>query len=100
MNEAKTFNETTRIMIGEIENKIKTIIADNLQDYFGDAWLVKGLPKNIYTKAKKNADDRMYDLKMNDVDTEEVEVWDFVTLADCQSIALNGKNWSTFLRIC
>ena len=96
LNEAKTFNETTRIMIGEIENKIKTIIADNLQDYFGDAWLVKGLPKNIYTKAKKNADDRMYDLKMNDVDTEEVEVWDFVTLADCQSIALNGKNWSTF----
>ncbi len=96
LNEAKTFNETTRIMIREIENKIKTIIADNLQDYFGDAWLVKGLPKNIYTKAKKNADDRMYDLKMNDVDTEEVEVWDFVTLADCQSIALNGKNWSTF----
>ena len=95
LNEAKTFNETTRIMIGEIENKIKTIIADKLQDYFGDAWLVKGLPKNIYTKAKKLADDRMYDLKMNDTDAEDVDIWDFVALADCQSIVLTGKNWST-----
>ena len=62
LNEAKTFNDTTRTMIGEIENKIKIIISDNLEDYFGDAWLVKGLPKNVYTKAKKLADEKMYDL--------------------------------------
>ena len=96
LNEAKTFNETTRIMIGEIENKIKTIIADSLQDYYGEAWLVKGLPKNIYKKAKKVADDKTYDLLSNDGDVEDVDIWDFVQLADYQPIVLNGKNWSTF----
>lgn len=96
LNEAKTFNETTRIMIGEIENKIKIIISDRLQDYFGEAWLVKGVPKNIYTKAKKIADDRTYDLLSNNEDVDDVEIWDFVSLADFQPIILNGKNWSTF----
>lgn len=96
LNEAKTFNETTRIMIGEIENKIKIIISDRLQDYFGEAWLVKGVPKNIYTKAKKIADDRTYDLLSNNEDVDDVEIWDFVPLADFQPIILNGKNWSTF----
>ena len=96
LNEAKTFNEETRIMIGEIENKIKTIISDSLEDFFGEAWLVKGLPKNIYTKAKKKADDKTYDLLSNNDDAEDVEIWDFVSLADCQQIVLNGKNWSTF----
>ena len=96
LNEAKTFNETTLIMIGEIENKIKIIISDRSQDYFGEAWLVKGVPKNIYTKAKKIADDRTYDLLSNNEDVDDVEIWDFVPLADFQPIILNGKNWSTF----
>ena len=52
-------------------------------------------PKDYAKKAKKLADDRMYDLKMNDTDAEDVDIWDFVTLADCQSIVLTGKNWST-----
>ena len=33
---------------------------------------------------------------MNDTDAEDVDIWDFVALADCQSIVLTGKNWSTF----
>jgi len=37
----------------EIENKLKTIISGSIQEYFGTSWLVKGLPKNTYTKAKK-----------------------------------------------
>ena len=80
----------------EIENKIKIIISDRLQDYFGEAWLVKGVPKNIYTKAKKIADDRTYDLLSNNEDVDDVEIWDFVPLADFQPIILNGKNWSAF----
>lgn len=96
LNEAKTYNESTRIMLGEIENKLRSIVAENLQDYFGDAWLVKGLPKNIYTKAKKLADDKTYDLIVNNNEEEEVDIWDFVPLADIKPIVLNGKNWSTF----
>ena len=32
----------------------------------------------------------------NDDDAEEVDIWDFVSLADCVSIVTNGKNWSSF----
>lgn len=97
LNEAKTFNDETRSMVGEIENKLKTIISDCLQEYFGTSWLVKGLPKNTYTKAKKLADEKTYDLQLNnDDDAEEVDIWDFVSLADCVSIVTNGKNWSSF----
>ena len=86
LNEAKTFNDTTRIMIGEIENKIKTIISDNLEDYFGDAWLVKGLPRNIYTKAKKMADDRTYDLLFNNDDADDIKSMGF-----CSAVRLPGN---------
>jgi DNA sulfur modification protein DndB len=65
-------------------------------EYYGDAWLVKGLPRNIYTKAKKLADDKTYELLSNNGDAEDVEIWDYVSLSDCQAIVLNGKNWSTF----
>lgn len=95
INEAKTYNDTTRVMLGEIENKVKTLISENLEAYFGDVWLVKGLPKNIYTKAKKLADDKAYDLLSNNENADDVEVWDFVGLLDYQAIVLNGKNWST-----
>lgn len=100
INEAKIFNDTTKSMVGEIENKLKTIISDNLEDYFGEAWLVKGLPKNIYIKAKKIADERMYELLSNNDDADDIEIWDFVTLSDLHDIILNGKNWSTFFEDC
>ena len=84
-------------MLYEIENKLKTIISGSLQEYFGTSWLVKGLPKNTYTKAKKLADEKAYDLQLNSGDdAEDVNVWDFVSLADYVSIVTNGKNWSSF----
>ena len=49
-------------MFCEIENKLKTIISGSLQEYFGTSWLVKGLPKNTYTKAKKLADEKAYEI--------------------------------------
>ena len=97
LNEAKTFNDETRIMIGEVENKLKTIISDNLQEHFGASWLVKGLPKNTYAKAKKLADEKAYDLQLNnDEDVEDVNIWDYVPLVDYVPIVTNGKNWSLF----
>ena len=58
--------------------------------------IAEGVYENIYTKAKKIADDRTYDLLSNNEDVDDVEIWDFVPLADFQPIILNGKNWSTF----
>ena len=76
---------------------MKNVISDSLQDYFGASWLVKGLPKNTYTKAKKLADEKAYDIQLNsDDDVEDVDIWDYVPLADYVPIVTNGKNWSSF----
>lgn len=45
----------------------------------------------------KLADEKAYDLQLNSGDdAEDVNVWDFVSLADYVSIVTNGKNWSSF----
>lgn len=93
-NETKIYNEETKSMLREIESKVKLIISEKLQDYYGDSWLVKGLPKSIYTRAKGVADEATYERLSNDGDNEEIPIWDYVTLAECKPIILNGKNWS------
>ena len=95
-NETKAYNEETKTLLYEIESKLKDIISGRLEDYFGDSWLIKGLPKNIYTKAKNEADEAMYDHISNDGDELEIPIWSYITLADCKPIILNGKNWSLF----
>lgn len=93
-NESKTYNEETKSMLREIESKVKLIVSEKLQAYYGEGWLVKGLPKNIYTRAKGVADEAAYERLSNDDGSEEIPVWNYVTLAECKPITLNGKNWS------
>lgn len=93
-NEEKIYNEETKSMLREIESKIKLIISSRLEDYYGDSWLVKGLPKAIYTRAKSEADEAKYEQISNDDEIVEVPIWNYVTLAECKPIILNGKNWS------
>ena len=95
-NETKAYNEETKTMLYEIESKMKDIISGRLEEYYGDSWLIKGLPKAIYTKAKNEADEAMYDHIANDGDETEIPIWNYVTLFDCKPIILNGKNWSLF----
>lgn len=95
-NETKEYNDETKNMLKEIERKVKDIIAGRLEEYYGDSWLIKGLPKNIYTKAKNEADEAIYEHVSNDSEEVDIPIWDFVTLADCKPITLNGKNWSLF----
>ena len=35
----------------------------------------------------------------NDGEEVDIPIGDYVTLAECKTIALNGKNWSMFLKI-
>ncbi len=95
-NEAKVYNDETKTMIFEIESKIKDIISGRLEEYYGDSWLIKGLPKNIYTRAKAEADEAMYEHVSNDGEEIEIPIWNYVSLAECKPIVLNGKNWSLF----
>ena len=96
LNETKIYNDETKAMLEDIETKVKVIIAERLEEYYGEGWLIKGLPKNIYTRAKSEADEAMYEQVVNDGEESEMPIWDFVTLSDCKAIVLNGKNWSLF----
>ena len=102
-NETKIYNEETQSMLREIESKIKDIISERLEDYYGESWLIKGLPKNIYTRAKNEADEAIYEHIANDGEDIDIPVWNYISLVDCKQIVLNGKNWSllfedTFVR--
>lgn len=95
-NETKMYNDETVSMIREIVTKVKLLISERLNDYFGESWLIKGLPKNIYTRAKGEADEAMYIYVSNTGEEIDIPIWDYVTLPECKQIILNGKNWSLF----
>ena len=95
-NETKIYNEETKSMLREIESKVKLLISERLREYFGDSWLIKGLPKNIYTRAKGEADEAMYVHVSSTGEEIDIPIWDYVTLPECKQIILNGKNWSLF----
>ena len=95
-NETKIYNEETKSMLREIESKVKLLISERLGEYFGDSWLIKGLPKNIYTRAKGEADEAMYVHVSSTGEEIDIPIWDYVTLPECKQIILNGKKWSLF----
>ena len=95
-NETKIYNDETRSMLYEIKTKIKLLISERLEEYFGDSWLIKGLPKAIYTRAKAEADEAIYEHVTNTGEEVEIPIWDYVTLAECKHVILNGKNLSLF----
>lgn len=96
LNETKIYNDETKAMLEDIETKVKLLISERLEEYYGEGWLIKGLPKNIYTRAKSEADEALYEQVVNDGEEGEMPIWNFVTLAECKAIVLNGKNWSLF----
>ena len=65
-NETKQYNSESREYLSYIEERVKEMVADALNSYYGDKWLIKGLPKTIYKNAEKMASDRNYDLLSND----------------------------------
>ena len=81
-------------MLREIESKIKLLISDNLEKHFGDNWIMMGLPKPIYTKAKKEADDAIYEHVLSTGEEIDAPIWNYVTIPECKQIIINGKNWS------
>jgi len=92
-DEAKTYNEESSSYLRDIENRIKEIVSSQLQKAHGENWLIHGLPKTIYTAAKKDADDQTYDVIARG-GSGEISVWDCVSMADCKSIITYEKNWS------
>ena len=87
-NETKIYNEETKSMLREIESKVKLLISERLGEYFGDSWLIKGLPKNIYTRAKGEADEAMYVHVSSTGEEIDIPIWDYVTLPECKQITM------------
>lgn len=92
-NETKQFNSASIEYLSAIEKRLKDHIAEALEEHFGDNWLIKGLPKTTYQEAKRIADDKNYDLSINE-EEGDIEIWDCVSLEDCHKIVTYSRNWS------
>lgn len=92
-NTTKEYNATSKEYIYAIEEKLKDVIAESLQEYYGDKWLIKGLPKTTYKEAEKAASDKNYELLSNDEESD-IEPWDCISLSDCKDIVVYSHNWS------
>ena len=92
-NTTKEYNATSKEYIYAVEEKLKDVIAESLQEYYGDKWLIKGLPKTTYKEAEKAASDKNYELLSNDEESD-IEPWDCISLSDCKDIVVYSHNWS------
>lgn len=93
-NEAKTYNADSMTYLREIEVWIKRVIQDALITKYGDNWEIKGLPRQIYKRAKGIADEKNYDSISSGDSSAVVSIWDCVTLKECKEIATIGSHWT------
>ena len=93
-DEAKTYNDESSSYLRDIESNLKELIGSRLKAAHGQNWLIHGLPKAVYTSAKKDADEQTYDIIARGGTRDSVTIWDCVSTADCKDIAIYGKNWS------
>ena len=95
LNESKTYNEDSAEYIKDIEDKLKGIIQDKLETEFGDRWFIDGLPKKVYSRINKAADNARYEAVRQDEYDGDISPWDFADLSDCRDVVIYGKNWQT-----
>jgi len=93
IDEAKTFNDESSGYLRDIEIKLKELISINLEEKYKENWIVHGLPKAIYIKAKKESDDHSYDIIASG-GGEVLTIWDCVPFANLKQIAIYGSHWS------
>lgn len=93
-NEAKTYNADSMVYLREIKVWVKHIVQESLSQKYGDNWEIKGLPKQIYKRAKGLADEKNYDNVTSGNGAEPVSVWDCVTMKECKEIVTVGRHWT------
>ncbi len=93
-NEAKTYNADSMVYLREIKVWVKHIVQESLSQKYGDNWEIKGLPKQIYKRAKGLADEKNYDNVTSGNGAEPVSVWDCVTMKECKEIVTVGGHWT------
>ena len=93
-NEAKTYNADSMVYLREIKVWVKHIVQESLSQKYGDNWEIKGLPKQIYKRAKGLADEKNYDNVTSGNGADPVSVWDCVTMKECKEIVTVGGHWT------
>lgn len=94
-DEAKAYNNESIQLLRDIERISKKIISEKLEGQYGKNWVIQGLPRQIYDRAKNEADDQNYEAVRNGASEGDVTIWECVTLAECKTIATSGNHWST-----
>lgn len=92
-DEAKLYNTESVQLLREIEKYSKAIVATKLKECYGNNWVIRGLPKPIYDRAKKEADDQNYEEIRNGAVEGSTTIWDCVTLLECKTIITTGNHW-------
>lgn len=87
----RIYNDETLRMLQHIFEYVRADVRDRLEKYYGDGWFLKGLPKSVYDKTTKAANDYNY---TNSGLGLKKGAWDFITLADCKSIVTKSGNWA------
>ena len=93
-NEAKTYNADSLVFLSTIEGWIKNIVQEALSMKYKENWEIKGLPKQIYKRAKSIADEKNYDSIALGDGSNSVSIWDCVTLKECKEIVTAGNHWT------
>jgi len=93
-DEAKTYNADSVKYLREIEAWAKRVIQEALASKYGENWTIMGLPKQIYKRAKGEADERNYDSITAGDGSVTISVWDCVTLKECKEIVTVGSHWT------
>lgn len=85
------YNDETQKMLQQISEYVRSDIKERLVRHHGDNWFIQGLPKAVYDKTSKAANDFQY---ANSTLGLTKEPWEFVTLADCKNIVTKSGNWA------
>lgn len=93
-DEAKTYNADSVKYLREIEAWAKHVIQEALASKYGENWTIMGLPKQIYKRAKGEADERNYDSITAGDGSVTISVWDCVTLKECKEIVTVASHWT------
>lgn len=92
-DEAKTFNADSIAYLSEINAWVKKTVKAILEEYYGDNWEIKAIPRQIFKRAKGEADDRLYE-SVSSGETSTITIWDCVTLKECKEIITSGSHWA------
>ncbi|WP_061312490.1 DGQHR domain-containing protein [Clostridium botulinum] len=93
-NETKQYNSESREYLASIEMNLKEKLSNALEEYYGENWIIKGIPKSVYKRAKSESDERNYENISKGENIDSVTEWECITFAECRDIIIYSHNWS------